>query len=125
MEDARDKLVDLKIGLSIYSADCPERLSRSNPDRERSPWGQWIPQEAAGEGSGKGRGRIRDIRFKDIQVTGETFPGSQIEGFNDERAVENITFENLYIHGKRIADAESGGFVITKAENVQFTKGDR
>lgn len=120
VEDARDKLVDLRIGMSIYSADCPEQFSRGNPDRKRSAWGQWIRPEDAGQEGGKGRGRIRDICFKNIQVTGETVPVSPIQGFDDDHAVENVTVENLWIHGRHILNAESGKFTVALAKNVRF-----
>ena len=41
VEDSRDKLIELRVGLSIYSADCPWEYARKNPDRKRSPLGQW------------------------------------------------------------------------------------
>jgi hypothetical protein len=45
VEDARDKLADFRVGLSIYSQDCPERYHRRNPKRQPTGVGQWVPWE--------------------------------------------------------------------------------
>lgn len=50
-----------------------------------------------------GRG-IEDVLFKDISYTGENAVLSIIEGYNEERKVKNIRFENLQINGKLIYD---------------------
>lgn len=50
-----------------------------------------------------GRG-IEDILFKDISYTGENAEVSMIIGYDKERKVKNIRFENLQINGKVIYD---------------------
>ena len=46
VEDSREKLIELRVGLSIYSGDCPWELHRQNPQRKRSPLGQWVRPQA-------------------------------------------------------------------------------
>lgn len=50
-----------------------------------------------------GRG-IEDVLFKDISYAGDNANLSIIEGYNEERQVKNIRFENLRINGKLISD---------------------
>ena len=50
-----------------------------------------------------GRG-IEDVLFKNISYTGDNTELSVIEGYNEERKVKNIRFENLRINGKLIYD---------------------
>lgn len=50
-----------------------------------------------------GRG-IEDILFKDISYTGENAEVSMIIGYDKERKVKNIRFENLQINGEVIYD---------------------
>ena len=50
-----------------------------------------------------GRG-IEDVLFKNISYTGKNTELSVIEGYNEERKVKNIRFENLRINGKLIYD---------------------
>jgi len=123
VEDSRDKLIELRVGLSIYSADCPWELHRKNPNRKRSPLGQWIPAEAVKEGEHAGhRGHIRNIHFNNIAVTGPNLPKSYIIGYDDAHSVENVVVENLHFNGKRILNAEAGSFTIEKAKNVRFVE---
>lgn len=50
-----------------------------------------------------GRG-IEDVLFKNISYTGDNAELSIIEGYNEERQVKNIRFENLSINGELIYD---------------------
>ena len=50
-----------------------------------------------------GRG-IENILFKDISYTGENAEVSMIIGYDKERKVKNIRFENLTINGEVIYD---------------------
>jgi hypothetical protein len=80
-----------------------------------------------------GRG-IENIYFKDIFYTGKNAEISMIAGYNKERKVKNIHFENLVINGQVISDDMSGKpawyktadmarfFVGEHVENVTFTK---
>ena len=66
-------------------------------------------------------GQIRDIYFKDIDVTGGPFPPSIVHGHSERHTVENVTFENITIHGKRIDGPDAGQFQVGEhAKNVRF-----
>ncbi len=66
--------------------------------------------------TGPGRG-IRDVYFKNISYLGANISASVIGGYDKERSVRNITFENLRINGKRMMNATSAH--IQKGEFVQ------
>lgn len=80
-----------------------------------------------------GRG-IEDVLFKDITHTGSNAELSVIAGYNEERKVKNIRFENLRINGQLISDdmPEKPGwyktgdmarfFVGEHVEGVKFKK---
>ena len=126
VEDSRDKLIEFRIGLSIYSADCPWEYARKNPNRKRSPLGQWLKVEPDKEAEYAGRrGYIRNVRFKNICVTGTILPKSYLIGYNDTHCVENVVVENLRFNGRRILSATVGNFTIDEAKNVRFIESDR
>jgi len=54
------------------------------------------------------RGHINGVVFKNVSVTGGPFPGSELSGADAAHAVENVTFDNLRIHGKPISDLAQG-----------------
>jgi hypothetical protein len=132
IEDAQDELIDLCIGLSIYSEDVPWEYSRSNPERRRIPdefkaqpgtnnAGVWLKlSREEMEKRIANRGQIRNIHFRNIHVTGNHFPTSIIQGYDNQHPVENITIEGLWIHSRQILDPEDGHFHIEKAKNIEF-----
>jgi hypothetical protein len=123
VEDSRDKLIELRVGLSIYSKDCPWELHRQNPQRKRSPLGQWVRPEADKEREfAAQRGHIRNVYFKNIAVSGQKLPKSYLIGYNAAHSVENVVIENLQFNGSRILDAETGNFTIETAKQVRFLK---
>jgi hypothetical protein len=64
---------------------------------------------------------IEDIHFKDIFYDGVGEVTAVINGVDEERKVQNITFDNLVIRGKRILTAEQGNIQIGEfAENIIF-----
>lgn len=80
-----------------------------------------------------GRG-IENVLFKDITYNGENAELSIIAGYNEERKVKNIRFENLRINGEVIDDDMPGKpkwyktgdmarfFIGEHVEGVTFTK---
>lgn len=80
-----------------------------------------------------GRG-IENVLFKDISYTGDRAEVSVIEGYNEERKIKDIRFENLRVNGQLITDDMSGRpgwyntgdmcriYVGPHVENVVFTK---
>jgi len=105
VEDAQHHLVDFRVGLSIYSADCPDRYHRRNPQRQPTGAGQWVPagrltpEESAF--SRTRRGVIRNIRFQNIHLWEDTVPPSFI--VNDGGRIESISFENVRAAGRLLA----------------------
>jgi hypothetical protein len=70
---------------------------------------------------GYGGRRIQGIVFKNIPLPGSPFVHSTVQGHDAEHAVEDVTPENLRIHGILIAGAEEGKVrVNTHVKNVRF-----
>ncbi|UCC96525.1 MAG: hypothetical protein JSW66_11855 [Phycisphaerales bacterium] len=123
VEDSRDKLIEFRVGLSIYSADCPWGLARGNPQRKRSPLGQWVALDAKQqEAYASRRGHIRNVHFRNIAVTGRELAKSYLVGYDDTHGVENVRIENLQFNGRRIESAEAGNFTIETARNIRFVE---
>ena len=123
VEDARHKLFDLAIFLSQYSLDSPK-----DPEevKRRYLHGAWdgvlsVPEDKK-EFHATNRGRIRNIQFKDIAVVDGPSPFSIIHGYDGKRLVENVSFENLTIHGQQIKNAEQGRFTVENARNIKFLR---
>jgi hypothetical protein len=57
-------------------------------------------------------GRIKGVYFKDIAVNSEDFPPSYFRGFDEMHLVEDVTIENLTLHGKHITSAGEGHFTL-------------
>ena len=51
---------------------------------------------------------VEDLLFKDIDYTGKNSELSLIEGYDEERKVRNITFDNLKVNGEKIFDGMPG-----------------
>ena len=117
------ELIELRVGLLIYSGDCPWEIHRQNPQRKRSALGQWIrPEEDKKQEFAAKRGHIRNIYFKNIAVSGLKLPKSYLIGYNDAHSVENVVIENLSFNGSRILDPEAGSFTIETAKKVRFAE---
>ena len=55
--------------------------------------------------TGPGRG-VRDIVFRNISYSGKYTNSSLIEGYDKERIVDNILFENIVLNGKRVTSLD-------------------
>lgn len=134
VEDAGE-LIDLFVGLSIYSEDCPPQWHRRNwgtplqavllPERQEQPGtdnaGQWVkPEPGERAGYAAKRGNIRNIRFENISATGKRFPVSIVGGFDREHTVEGVTVDGLFIQGRKIGNATEGKFTVREAAPVVF-----
>lgn len=65
-------------------------------------------------------GSIENVRFRNISVGGENFPHSMIHGFDEAHRIENVTVENLVVHGEAITSEKAGKFSVKHADDVQF-----
>jgi len=119
VEDSNDRLVDLVVFVSQYSVD--RSLGSREQYRFDKRWDGVLvlgPEQRAEHASS--RGHIRAIVFKDIRVVAGPRPHSILYGWDAEHAVENITFDGLWIHGKKISSAERGKFALENTRNVMF-----
>jgi len=66
------------------------------------------------------RGKIENVTFKNITVEGETFPYSQIMGFDENYKVKNVTLENFYIHGVKANSTYNTILTTIHCENLMF-----
>jgi polygalacturonase len=68
----------------------------------------------------KERGKISDVYFKNINVEGERFPSSLLLGFDKDYRINNITLDNLFIHGKHITNAYAAMLTSVFADNIVY-----
>ena len=70
------------------------------------------------------RGHIQGVVFRNIALTGGAFVPSALAGHDAEHRVEDVTFENVRIHGKLVNSVEQGK-IRTNAhvKNVRFLPG--
>jgi hypothetical protein len=66
-------------------------------------------------------GKIKNVSFENIRVTGGEFMPSVIKGYDDQHNISNITFNNLLIKETCIGQATEGKFSLTHADQVKFT----
>ncbi|RNL82379.1 glycoside hydrolase [Sinomicrobium pectinilyticum] len=66
---------------------------------------------------------IENIYFKNITYKGSGVHPSQIEGYNKDRAVNGVTFENVRINGKKVTSPEESDIIIGDfVKHVKFKK---
>lgn len=122
LEDLTGKFVDLHVGLSIYSEDCPYEYSRKNPKRKPAGDGPWLKLAAEALNThAKYRGGIRKIHFKNIRISGPQLPPSLIRGYGPGHSVQDVSFEHVTCQGQPVLDAKQAGLVLEHAENVRFS----
>lgn len=121
VEDARQKLFDLAVFLSQYSLDRPKSEEKR---RERYLHGAWDGVLSVNRQKKNydpdNRGHIKNIYFKDISVVDGLFPFSLLYGFNENHRVEDVVFENLRVHGRKINSAKEGKFNLINTRNIRF-----
>jgi len=121
VEDAMHKLIDIAIFRSQYSIDRPATDADRKAQYMQGAWDgvSMIPKGQESHHA-KFRGQVKNIVFKNISVVDSQFPFSIISGYDSSHAVENITIDNLTIHGKRIKSAKEGRFFIENAKGIVF-----
>jgi hypothetical protein len=64
------------------------------------------------------RGRVNNISFRNITYDGiDIFPQSVFEGFDGKHMVENVTFENIVINGRKINNIKQGNMLLNQYTN--------
>ena len=119
VEDSRQKLFDVAIFFSQWGPDGirdPEFIKKSYLH------GAWdgVQKTPAGKEDyhSQFRGKVSNIVFKDIQVTGGLMPFSVFHGFDKEKNVSGVKIENLTYMGKRLMDTESAKIRQQNTENL-------
>jgi len=121
VEDSTQKLFDFAIFLSQYSGDRPRDPNLRQTRYLHGAWdGVWSVNDEQRKEHSEKRGHIKNVYCKNISVVDGRTPFSIIYGFDDKHQVENVTFENLTIHGKTIKNAEDGQFWIENAKSIKF-----
>lgn len=66
---------------------------------------------------------IENIHFRNITYNGSGVRPSQIKGYNKERMVNGVTFENVTINGEKVTSPGEGDIIIGDfVKNVKFKK---
>jgi hypothetical protein len=66
------------------------------------------------------RGKIQDVYFRNIQVEGDTFPYSQLLGFDENSRITGITLEDVVIHGTKVTSTYNGMITSIHADDIVF-----
>lgn len=119
VEYADQKLFDLAIFRSVYSEDG----TRDEEDIKRlylnGVWDNVLRvTEEEKESHEKFRGHIRNITLKNIIVSDGPFPFSVFYGSDKNHLIENITIENLTIHGRNIREIANAKLYLENTKNI-------
>ena len=68
----------------------------------------------------KERGTIENVMFKNISVEGETFPSSQILGFDETHRIKGVSIENMVIHGIKVNSIYNGMIATIHSDEIIF-----
>jgi hypothetical protein len=66
------------------------------------------------------RGKIEDIRFKNITVEGDQFPYSQLLGFDETSRIKGVSIENFVIQGTKVNSTYNGLITTIHADDITF-----
>ena len=118
VEESCDKLFELKVAFSEYSADCPIEYYRNNDQRKPAKGEDWT-KVVSGKRSSK-RGLIRGVEFKDIQIAGDRLPLMSIQGWNSDADISDVLFQNVTFQSKILKFPTEANLQIQKASKVRF-----
>ena len=119
VEDARHKLIDLAIFRSRYCTDGSGDKDYIDKNYFHGAWdGVLKIPEGKKNYHAQFRGKIEDIRFKNISVNG-IMPFSIFSGFDDTHAIDGVTIENLQVNGKRITSQQELKLYTEFVRNVR------
>lgn len=68
----------------------------------------------------KQRGMIENVKFKNILVEGETFPYSQLLGFDENHRIKGVSLENMVIHGTKVNSTYNGMITTNLSDEITF-----
>jgi hypothetical protein len=114
------KLFDIAILFSVWSYDKfpdPEMIAAH---RYQDAWDNLLPVlPGKEEFHAPHRGHVRNIHFRNIQILDGKFPYSVINGFDEDHLVEDVTFENISVQGRKIKNAKELKLFTKYAKNIK------
>jgi hypothetical protein len=131
IEDASHSpsFVTLRLGLSGYSQDFPDQYKKQKDGTivpmpkeigvKESLGGNWI-RVADPKQLDAGRGCIRNISFKNIQLLEDKFPPILLIGYDDLHMIDGITFQGISIGGKSVTNWPEKKMKVEFTKNLQF-----
>ena len=66
------------------------------------------------------RGKIENVRFKNITVEGDQFPYSQLLGFDETSRIKDVSIENFVIHGTKVNSTYNGLITTIHTDDITF-----
>jgi len=115
------KLFDLAILFSMWSYDKFTDRAMIGKYRYNDSWDNLLPVlPGREEFHASHRGHIRNIHFRNIQVLDGKLPYSVINGYDEDHIVENVTFENISVQGRPIANEQQLKLFSKHAKNIRF-----
>ena len=121
VEDARQKLIDFTILLGNYGTDRPSPEQRAAWQDVGGAWDGVLNVPLAERAAfNKGRGMIRNIHIKNLQIVGGMLPFSILSGFSEERPIENVVIEGMTYMGQPIRNATEGKFSVSHVKGLVF-----
>lgn len=118
VEAGCDKLIALKIAFSEYSADCPAEYFRNSPIRKAAKGEEW--ESILAQKRSSVRGAIKEITFRDIQISGSRLPPSSIKGFSSQSQVGRVLFEGIHFEGKALKSISEANIEVNHAPLILF-----
>ncbi|NJN28066.1 MAG: hypothetical protein HC819_19885 [Cyclobacteriaceae bacterium] len=121
VEDAYQKLFDLGIFRSKYCTDGSNDPAEISLLQYPGVWdGALLVADDMREHHSQFRGHIKNIVFRNIQIVDGLFPFSVFAGYDALHLVENISIENLTVHGKRITSISDARFFQEHTRNISL-----
>ena len=115
------KLFDAAILYSMWSYDKFTDPDMIKKHRYSDSWDNLLPVLPGKEAfHASHRGHIRNIHYRNIQVLDGKLPYSVVNGYDADHLVENVTFENISVQGRKISTAKELKLFSQYAENIQF-----
>lgn len=119
VEDASQKLFDLAIFRSRYSVDGTSDEQEKNRLYLNGAWDGVLKVDAAEKQKHEVyRGKISNIKFRNIKVVDGLFPYSIFYGFSPAKNVSNVLVEKLQVHGRKIVSIKDAKFYLENTANI-------
>lgn len=124
-----NRLIDFHVGLSIYSADCPEPYRRTSskrqppphrPEQAHNPWQWYVPQGDDLARYEANRGTVRNVIVRNMKVLTPPKKPSILQGYSENKPLSSITFEGLTIAGETITSADQLDLYQNHVRNLSF-----